>query len=157
MQCVGGDETEIADKIVHDVFLWQMHFFRSGIFHAHESKLSSCAAEYYEYLKYFSHIWVALHTFNPNMGKIMWRHERFTWLKKMTTMMMTAVMIMVMMTMMVMMLMVSQIALVSPLEWCHCQCCTALWTPLYCNILIHICTVTYCTVPNCTVVHRTSL
>ena len=69
-------------------------------------------------------------------------------------------MVMMLKTMMVMMLMVSQIALVSPLEWCHCQCCAPVWA-LYCYIatLLHlyIATLLHCsvlfTVLHCTVLY----
>ena len=51
---------------------------------------------------------------------------------------MIELMIVSMMVVVMMMLMVSQIALVSPLEWCHCQCCNALYdTALQSNLTGH--------------------
>ena len=58
-------------------------------------------------------------------------------------------MVMMLKTMMVMMLMVSQIALVSPLEWCHCQCCSV---PTLLRFIVPRCTTSYIA-PHCTWYH----
>ena len=58
-------------------------------------------------------------------------------------------MVMMLKTMMVMMLMVSQIALVSPLEWCHCQCCSV---PTLLRFIVPRCT-TFYIVPHSTLYH----